>query len=669
MSRDVPDPVPGAGQALVRTLACGICGSDLHMLKHGAAMQELGEELAKHAPPEPDARRCGWIPRSTSSWATSSAREVLDVGPDCSNLKTGDVVVSMPVAFDPGGLHAVGYSNQFPGGYGELMLLNDLVAMKVPNGIEPSTRRAHRAARRRHPRGREVEHRSGRRRGRARVRPGRPRRDRRAHAARHRADRRVRLLAGTARARREDGGARGRRPRGRASDGRMATRRRRAAARHLRGCGRARHDRPGDGDGAAERAHPGRRRVHGARSHPPDGRHRPRAQHPVRLGLRPDRVRRRARRARRGQRRAIPRSSRAPSASTACRRRSSTSATPRPTPRSSWSRRQRPRPWPTPSPASTRAPAGSRSASLANFMVSPDGNRIVFVRSGAGDDPVNGLWVFDVDSGEESPRRRCLRSPRQPPTPTSPRRSAPAASGLESRPAASSRSRPIDEASSPRLRSRAGCSRSTCSPAPRVRSRPRDRCSIRGPIRRASVSPTSRVGRSASPTSTDTDADHRGPRPERVVGVGRVHRRRGDGPHPRLLVVARRRSRRGVPRRHHERRPLASDRSSRSVGHAQRARLSGGRDDQRRRRARGDRSRRRDEVPRMGSRDLSVPRLGAVERRRAAHVPRAVARPAIDAGARGRYDVARDTCRRGRPRSRVGRARARVPRVGGRAVS
>src|SRR4029453_16143661 len=46
--RDVPDPVPAAGQALVRTLACGICGSDLHMLKHGAAMQELGEELAKH---------------------------------------------------------------------------------------------------------------------------------------------------------------------------------------------------------------------------------------------------------------------------------------------------------------------------------------------------------------------------------------------------------------------------------------------------------------------------------------------------------------------------------------------------------------------------------------------------------------------------------------------
>mgnify|MGYP000753507885 CR=1 FL=1 len=61
----------------------------------------------------------------------------------------------MPVAFDPGGLHAVGYSNAFPGGYGELMLLSDLVAMKVPNGLDhqldtlirPSLRQLHRRRR------------------------------------------------------------------------------------------------------------------------------------------------------------------------------------------------------------------------------------------------------------------------------------------------------------------------------------------------------------------------------------------------------------------------------------------------------------------------------------------------------------------------------------------
>ena len=36
-----------------------------------------------------------------------------------------------------------------------------------------------------------------------------------------------------------------------------------------------------------------------------------------------------------------------------------------------------------------------------SFVVSSDGTRVVFARSGAGDDPVNGLWVFDVGSGEE----------------------------------------------------------------------------------------------------------------------------------------------------------------------------------------------------------------------------------------------------------------------------
>ena len=36
-----------------------------------------------------------------------------------------------------------------------------------------------------------------------------------------------------------------------------------------------------------------------------------------------------------------------------------------------------------------------------NLTVSPDGQRVVFARSRGGNDPVNCLWVLDVDSGEE----------------------------------------------------------------------------------------------------------------------------------------------------------------------------------------------------------------------------------------------------------------------------
>ena len=43
-----------------------------------------------------------------------------------------------------------------------------------------------------------------------------------------------------------------------------------------------------------------------------------------------------------------------------------------------------------------------------NISVSPDGRRVVFLRSSAGDDPRNALWVTDTRSGEE----RCVADPR-----------------------------------------------------------------------------------------------------------------------------------------------------------------------------------------------------------------------------------------------------------------
>src|SRR5204862_4445928 len=36
----LPVPVPGQNQALVKVLACGICGSDLHAAKHAHRMVE-----------------------------------------------------------------------------------------------------------------------------------------------------------------------------------------------------------------------------------------------------------------------------------------------------------------------------------------------------------------------------------------------------------------------------------------------------------------------------------------------------------------------------------------------------------------------------------------------------------------------------------------------------
>ena len=38
---DLPDPTPGPGQVLGKVLACGSCGSDLHLLRHGEESRRL----------------------------------------------------------------------------------------------------------------------------------------------------------------------------------------------------------------------------------------------------------------------------------------------------------------------------------------------------------------------------------------------------------------------------------------------------------------------------------------------------------------------------------------------------------------------------------------------------------------------------------------------------
>ena len=135
---EVPDPVPAAGQVLTKVLACGICGSDLHMLRHGAEVRELTSkieaELAGDVPADP-MRPTPFEPHADTVMGHEFCCEVIDVGPDVSNLRVGDIVVSMPVAFDDTGVHAIGYSNRYPGGYAEMMVVNELMAIKVPDGL------------------------------------------------------------------------------------------------------------------------------------------------------------------------------------------------------------------------------------------------------------------------------------------------------------------------------------------------------------------------------------------------------------------------------------------------------------------------------------------------------------------------------------------------------
>jgi threonine dehydrogenase-like Zn-dependent dehydrogenase len=123
----LPDPEPGAGEVLVKTLACGICGSDLHALKHIDKLIAAAEETG--APFVMD-------PSRDMVMGHEFAAEIVDFGPGCQKaLSAGTRVCSMPLLLRADGLRGVGYSNDVPGGYGELMLLSEMLLLPVPNGL------------------------------------------------------------------------------------------------------------------------------------------------------------------------------------------------------------------------------------------------------------------------------------------------------------------------------------------------------------------------------------------------------------------------------------------------------------------------------------------------------------------------------------------------------
>jgi threonine dehydrogenase-like Zn-dependent dehydrogenase len=123
----MPDPVPGDGEVLVKTLGCGICGSDLHALQHADKLVEAAKESG--APFALDLTR-------DLVMGHEFCCEVLDFGPNAyASVKPGERVVSMPLLFRSSGMQGVGYSNEVPGGYGELMVLSGAMVLPVPNGL------------------------------------------------------------------------------------------------------------------------------------------------------------------------------------------------------------------------------------------------------------------------------------------------------------------------------------------------------------------------------------------------------------------------------------------------------------------------------------------------------------------------------------------------------
>ena len=124
---DIKDPTPIEGQVLVKSLCCGICGSDLHAAKH------TSEFVARSR-------------RSGNRWALDPERDVVfghefccegvDHGPGTDKrLKLGSLVCSMPMTIAGNTVHGIGYSNDVAGGFAQYMPLAERLLLEVPNGL------------------------------------------------------------------------------------------------------------------------------------------------------------------------------------------------------------------------------------------------------------------------------------------------------------------------------------------------------------------------------------------------------------------------------------------------------------------------------------------------------------------------------------------------------
>ena len=124
----MPDPVPGKGQALVRTHSCGLCASDVHFLKGGQNIIDLSKRLGGPYAQLDFARP--FVP------GHEYVGEILEYGADSAGkIKVGRRVTSVPIMRQDGAHQVIGYSHDCPGGFGELMLLDEDMMYEIPDGM------------------------------------------------------------------------------------------------------------------------------------------------------------------------------------------------------------------------------------------------------------------------------------------------------------------------------------------------------------------------------------------------------------------------------------------------------------------------------------------------------------------------------------------------------
>ncbi len=125
--RETPDPVPGPGELLLRTLSTAICASDVHFMDHHEIVTNDGTG------------RFVYDEDRDIVLGHEFVGEVVAHGPGAGDqFPVGTRVTAMPILLvdgGAGGTKVIGQHPEAQGSFGELLVVSALMARAVPQGV------------------------------------------------------------------------------------------------------------------------------------------------------------------------------------------------------------------------------------------------------------------------------------------------------------------------------------------------------------------------------------------------------------------------------------------------------------------------------------------------------------------------------------------------------
>ena len=125
---DLPEPLDH--HVVVETVACGICGSDLHCLHHADQFVATAREGGFD--------RFVFDPANDIVMGHELAGRILRPAADGTGPAEGTTVAVMPRATLSNRETTLGYSDTHPGGYAERFVADAACCVTVPEGMDPT---------------------------------------------------------------------------------------------------------------------------------------------------------------------------------------------------------------------------------------------------------------------------------------------------------------------------------------------------------------------------------------------------------------------------------------------------------------------------------------------------------------------------------------------------